>query len=181
MANASDSNGVLDSTIINNSNARLSFYDNDFGISYGKYLIVVLVVSTTCCILPVINLIRTKRGMFFAWKVIDRFSMYTMVTDLMFYFAQTLYGSMRMYFSLRYSQHLPQLQCTVSGFLLLSSANIQQLLNIGTALFVACLVLRNQHLNLGKYDWRLLLACIFPSLLTNLMAAFYDQFQANPS
>ena len=176
MYNETDFESFNDTAGLQNITNSSMFWEL-FGPKYRLYIVGLL--SSVSCIVPVIVLIRETSGNFFRWKVIDRFSMYTMVSDLMLYISHALYGVHTAFYARHFNRRISQLACSMHGLFNLESVLIQVCLSVATATIVACLVCRNRHLVLGRLDWRLSVPCCIPPLCVLVVAAGLEQIQQN--
>ncbi|CAG2232369.1 unnamed protein product [Mytilus edulis] len=144
----------------------------------GVPIIIVTVCSIFVSSIVIIYLIRSKSENFFKWKVIDRFSLYTVVYDLLFYAVQSAFGIHQ-----RFGKYanINQLACSIYGVLTLEFAFAQIFLTITIAIYAFNLVIRSQSLPLGKWDVFILFPTIVIPLVELTTVAAFDKFSKKPS
>ncbi|CAG2192806.1 unnamed protein product [Mytilus edulis] len=157
--------------------------DTDNVYSTPKEVGIPMIVITFCSIvissIVLIVLLKTKKGNFFKWKVIDRFSLYTVICDILFYFSQTAYGThdwLERFLNIEISK----LECTIYGVFIMEFQLSQVILNTTTAIYAFNLVMRSRNMPLGKWDAYLLCPAFGIPLVLLTIAAFFDQFERNP-
>ncbi|CAG2232361.1 unnamed protein product [Mytilus edulis] len=143
----------------------------------GVPIIIVTVCSIFVSSIVIIYLIRSKSKNFFKWKVIDRFSLYTVVYDLLFYAVQSAFGIHQ-----RFGKYanINQLACSIYGVLTLEFAFAQIFLTITIAIYAFNLVIRSQNLPLGKWDVFILFPTIVIPLVELTTVAAFGKFSKNP-
>ena len=148
-------------------------------VLHGPFSIVVATLTFISVAISFVILITIKRGKstnFFQWRVVDRFTVYTTVCDLLFYAIQILYD---IHLGINDGYTPSRIACKVYGVVTLEFGLSQIMLTVATAIFAFFLVYRNYHLSLGRYDM-LLHTPVFGLPLTVLViAAILDQIQPN--
>ncbi|CAG2252040.1 unnamed protein product [Mytilus edulis] len=161
-------------------NITTSRPSDNFGVlplSVGIPIILITFCSICVSLVVIFSLIRSKTGNFFTWKVIDRFSLYTVLLDLFLYTTQTSYGIHQRFGK---STRINDLACSIYGILILEFAVAQVILCSAMAVYAFSLVVRNQNLNLGKWDSFIILPAIGATLTEFTVAAYFDKFSPNP-
>ncbi|CAG2236307.1 unnamed protein product [Mytilus edulis] len=157
--------------------------DTDNVYSTPKEVGIPMIVITFCSIvissIVLIVLLKTKKGNFFKWKVIDRFSLYTVICDILFYFSQTAYGT-HDWLERFLNREISKLECTIYGFFIMEFQLSQVILNATTAIYAFNLVMRSRNMPLGKWDAYLLCPAFGIPLVLLTIAAFFNQFERNP-
>ncbi|CAC5386572.1 unnamed protein product [Mytilus coruscus] len=148
----------------------------EFGIPMIVITFCSIVISSTV----LISLMKTKNGNFFEWKIIDRFSLYTVICDILFYFSQTAYGTHNWLERRIPNLGIGKLECTIYGVLIMEFQLSQVILNTTTAIYAFNLVMRGRKMPLGKWDAYLLCPAFGIPLVLLTIAAFFDQFGRNP-
>lgn len=97
----------------------------------------------------------------------------------MLYIAHSSYGIHRTVYARRFGRPISSFACSIYGFLHLESVMIQVFMCLGTTIVVFCLICRNRHAVLGRFDWRLLVPCSIPTLGVLVVAAVTGQIQQN--
>ncbi|VDI55815.1 Hypothetical predicted protein [Mytilus galloprovincialis] len=145
----------------------------------GIPMIVITFCSIVISSVVVIVLIKTKKGNFFNWRVIDRFSLYTVICDILFYFSQTAYGT-HDWLEKLLNIEISKLECTIYGVLIMEFLLSQVILNTTTAMYAFNLVIRGRKMPLGKWDAYLLCPAFGIPLVLLTTSAFFNQFGRNP-
>ncbi|CAG2231336.1 unnamed protein product [Mytilus edulis] len=157
--------------------------DTDNVYSTPKEVGIPMIVITFCSIvissIVLIVLLKTKKGNFFKWKVIDRFSLYTVICDILFYFSQTAYGT-HDWLERFLNREISKLECTIYGLFIMEFQLSQVILNATTAIYAFNLVMRSRNMPLGKWDAYLLCPAFGIPLVLLTIAAFFNQFERNP-
>ncbi|CAG2212144.1 unnamed protein product [Mytilus edulis] len=157
--------------------------DTDNLYATPKEVGIPMIIITFCSIvissIVFIVLMKTKKGNFFTWRVIDRFSLYTVISDILFYFSQTAYG-IHYWLEKLLNIEISKLECTIYGVLIMEFLLSQVILNTTTAMCAFNLVMRDRNMPLGKWDVYLLCPAFGIPLVLLTIEAFFDQFGRNP-
>ncbi|CAG2232372.1 unnamed protein product [Mytilus edulis] len=160
-------------------NTTLSPYDfKEIPLEVGLPIMFITFCSIIISSIVLIYLIRSSKGNFFKWKVIERFNLYTVVCDLLFYAAQTAFG---IHQGIAKYARITNLACSIYGILILEFAISQIFLSTVIAINAFNLVIRSRNLPLGKWDVFLLCPTIGIPLVELTTAAFFGKFSPNPA
>ena len=176
--NKSSLEGVLMNLTIGNS-SEAGFYPVKFQPQFGYTIVAFTGCSVITCVIVMITLLKSSSGNFFKWSVVNRFSMYNAVGDLLFYIAQIAYGTHHAVVDRLYKRFPSGWSCSVHAISILEFAYAQIFLSIAMSVYVFYLVYSNRHISFGKYDYRLLLLVFGMPLSVLVTAAYYDQLQRN--
>ena len=160
-------------TRVNNGSLSLS------NIYHGAFSVVVAcltVVSVAFSFIILITIRQGKPSNFFKWKVVERFTVYTTVCDLLFYAVQIVYD---IHLAINDGFSLSSIACTIYGVFTYEFAMSQVLLTVVTAIFAFVLIYRNRHLPLGRYDAMLHLPVFGIPLVVLVVGAALGQMQPN--
>ena len=155
------------------------FYPRRFNCYFGCTIVAVTSVSVLTCIIVVIALLRSTSGNFFSWKVLDRFSMYNVAGDLLYYTAQIAYGVHHSVVGRLFARNPTGVSCTLHAILLFEFASAQIYLGLIMAIYAFVLIYFNRQISFGRYDYRLLVPLLILPLIVLVTAAFFDQYQPN--
>ena len=145
---------------------------------FGYILIETTGVSLTICTTIIILLIKNRYGRnFFTWPIVERFTMYSVSTDALFYIAQSL-NIVNMEFG-KYDGKRGDFLCSFLGIFILEFGGCQLELGIILAVYVFVLVTHNRHMSLGKYDYALLVTTFGIPLVSLIVAESFNQIQPN--
>ena len=156
--------------IISDNNGTLSR-----NVLHGAFSIVVTsltFISVAISFVILITITKGKATNFFQWRVVDRFTVYTTVCDLLFYAVQILYD---IHLGINYGYTPSRIACKVYGVLTLEFGLSQILLIAVTVIFAFFLVYRNYHLSLGRYDLLLHTPVFGLPLAVLVIAVILDQ------
>ena len=97
-------------------------------------------------------LTRSRRLPFFRRTIGERLTIYLAVIDVLF-------GTIHLIdhlFMLITKQHVPDIPCSIFGFLLVTLITAQALMVMVVAILAFIMVVWEKRINFGKYDWRIL-------------------------
>ena len=158
----------INDTLHNTSTSRGNW--NAMPNVVGVTIIVITFTSIVVSSIVLTFLIRSKTGNLFKWKIIDRFSLYTVIWDLLLYAAQTVFGIHQHF---RNDMKFNELACSIYGVLVLEFAFSQIIFSTAMAVYAFNLVIRNRHMLLGKWDLFLLCPVFgFPLIMLTTAACF---------
>ncbi|CAH1790671.1 unnamed protein product [Owenia fusiformis] len=112
---------------------------------------------------------KRRSRSFWQWKLPERLVIYLALCDLLW----SISHSIDHYIMITLYDHVPDLPCTILGFLLNELIFMQAIVVIFTAISAFVLIVKNKKLQLGKYDWRLLTSSIgIPAGIGSVLVQF---------
>ena len=166
---------MISTNITRVNNGSLSSND----ILQGAFSVIVACLTVVSVAISFIILITIRQGKpsnFFKWKVVERFTVYATVCDLLMYAVQIVYD---IHSAIIDGYSLSRIACTIYGVFTYEFAISQVMLTVVTAIFVFVLLYRNRHLPLGRYDAILHLPVFGIPLVVLVVGAALGQIQPN--
>ncbi|CAG2195863.1 unnamed protein product [Mytilus edulis] len=120
--------------------------------------------SISVCVLVIILAFKKNGKTFFKWKRAQRFVVMTSTCDILFYGVQLIYNINVPLFALQYQP--PTAICSIYTVFLLEFAYAQGNLSIIVAVSAFFYILKQEELDLGKYDWKMFsFMFVFPAIV----------------
>lgn len=120
--------------------------------------------SITACVLVIIFAFKKNEKTFFKWKRAQRFVVMTSICDILFYGVQLIFNIHVSVTGLQYQP--PPVICSIYAVFLLEFAYAQGILGIIAAASACFYILKQEELDLGKYDWKMLsFMFVFPAIV----------------
>ncbi|CAC5391162.1 unnamed protein product [Mytilus coruscus] len=145
------------------------------GISSGAVALCSIVFS----IVIIVLLLRKSNGNFFKWKAFDRFTMYTVVCDLIFYAVLVAFIVHAGVQKETFNSSVSRLSCNVHGVLILEFGFCQLIFSVIMTVYVFNLVTKNRHISLGRFDFKLICPSFGIPLVILVTAALFGHVVQN--
>ncbi|CAG2230194.1 unnamed protein product [Mytilus edulis] len=127
--------------------------------------------SIAACVLVIIFAFKKNEKTFFKWKRAQRFVVVTSICDILFYGVQLIFNIHVSVFNIHVSApglqyQLPPAICSIYAVFLLEFAYAQGILSIIAAASACFYILKQEELDLGKYDWKMFsFMFVFPAIV----------------
>lgn len=162
----------LNITSRNNNN----FTDRTYVMPLSIYLSYSITSASICiCLLVLIFSFRKNKQKYFKWKMSQRFVVVSSFCDIMFYGVQMVCIT-----NVGITRTVPSHDlCTVYAFFLLFFAYAQCRLSIVVATTACIRIMKQKHLKLGIYDWKLFVFMSLDGSIILSVVAFYEGMDFN--
>lgn len=134
--------------------------------TFGSVVVSVIVLTLLC---------RQTSKHVCNWKVIERFTLYNVLSDLFYAISKFIFSIQVIVF-----KNKPQYAiCSVYTIITFEFSYSQIVVALVMATYGYVLICRNRHLPLGKYDFRLLVPTFGIPSITSALALYFQQIEVD--
>lgn len=139
----------------------------------------VAICSIVFSIVIIVLLLRKNNDNFSKWKPFDRFTMYTVICDLLFYGALVAFIVHATIQKETYNSSVSRLSCKVHGVLILEFGFCQLIFSVIMTVYVFNLISKSRHISLGRFDMKLICPSFGIPFVILVTAALFGQVVQN--
>lgn len=134
--------------------------------TFGNVVVSVIVITL---------LVRQTSKNVCNWKVIERFTLYNVLSDMFYAISKFIFSMQVIVF-----KDKPQYAiCSVYTIITFEFSYSQIVVALVMASYGYALICRNRHMSLGQYDYRLLVPTFGIPTITFALAMYYQQIEVN--